>query len=158
MFKRILPWYILRTGSEECLTSVEKMLNGTNVARHFDHVSHGFYLIFFNKHWRNVSLVAKKKEKYIGCLSCGLLDLHMDSFFRSLFSSTATIRETAGGWLGDRSVTSLDGVSFSEGDLLLQVTHTMYSIQRLIPPQFTYHPCSYIELPTCLHTPHLSQL
>ncbi|XP_057181041.1 aryl hydrocarbon receptor 2 [Triplophysa rosa] len=40
--------------------------------------------------------------------------LKVKSFFN------ATIRETAGGWLGDRSVTSLDGVSFSEGDLLLQ--------------------------------------
>ncbi|KAA0712080.1 Aryl hydrocarbon receptor [Triplophysa tibetana] len=41
------------------------------------------------------------------------VQLHKDMEF-------ATIRETAGGWLGDRSVTSLDGVSFSEGDLLLQ--------------------------------------
>lgn len=91
----------------------------------------------------------KRKKNILVVYPAGYWVRRMYAFSLSLsFSSTATIKKTAGGWLGDRSgtyggngqsTTSLDGVSFSEGDLLLQVMHTMYPIQRLIPRQFTYH-------------------
>lgn len=64
----------------------------------------------------------------------------------SLFSLAKTKKTGGNGWLNERpgtfggngqSTTSLDGVSFSEGELLLQVIHMeMHQYLDLIPCEF----------------------